>query len=402
MNNNQPSLATTATKGDILIVDDTLPNLRLLSTMLTENGYEVRGVPNGTMALTAVRSAPPDLILLDINMPKLDGYEVCRQLKADSETQGIPIIFISALDEVIDKVKAFSVGGVDYVTKPFQVAEILVRIENHLTIRRLQHQLQQTNAELSQTNAELQTTNAELRATNAALKATNQELDAFARTVAQDLKNPLTLITGQADRLKDELAQGDSFGAACRELLDQIEAGGQRSSRVIDSLLLLAWVRKGQVEQEVVAMGGIIEQAIENLTPLVNELEADLILPEQWPTVMGYGPWLEEVWTQYISNGLLYGGQPLRLEIGATPQVDGTIRFWVRDNGPGIAPEAQTKLFTEFTQLDEAEGERGLGLSIVRRIIERLGGTVGVESRVGQGSTFYFILPSAGGDNEFR
>lgn len=397
MNNHQPSLATTATKGDILIVDDTLPNLRLLSTMLTENGYEVRGVPNGTMALTAVRSAPPDLILLDINMPKLDGYEVCRQLKADPETRDIPIIFISALDEVIDKVKAFSVGGVDYVTKPFQVAEILVRIENHLTIQRLQHQLQRANAELSHTNADLQTANTELRATNAALQATNQELDAFARTVAQDLKNPLTLITGQADRLKDRLAQGESLGTVCRELLDRIEEGGQRSSRVIDSLLLLAWVRKGQVEQEAVAMGGIIKQVIENLTPLVNEMKADLVLPEQWPTVRGYGPWLEEVWTQYISNGLLYGGQPPRLEIGATPQVDGAIRFWVRDNGPGIAPEAQTKLFTEFTQLDEAEGERGLGLSIVRRIIERLGGTVGVESQVDQGSTFYFTLPSAGG-----
>ncbi len=397
MNDTQTNLSTTATKADILIVDDTLPNLRLLSTMLTENGYEVRGVPNGTMALTAVRSVPPDLILLDINMPKLDGYEVCRQLKAAPETRDIPIIFISALDEVIDKVKAFSVGGVDYVTKPFQIAEILVRIENHLTLRRLQNQLQQANADLSTTNAELEKTNEELRATNAALKASNQELDAFARTVAQDLKNPLTLITGQADYLKDRLAHGESFGSACRDLLDQIEAGGQRSSRVIDSLLLLAWVRKGQVNYEAVEMGGIIERARENLTTLIQEREATLILAERWPTVTGYAPWLEEVWTQYISNGVQYGGQPPRLEIGATPQVDGSIRFWVRDNGPGLSPEAQATLFTEFSQLDEADERHGLGLAIVRRIIEKLNGTVGVESKVGEGSTFYFTLPSAGG-----
>ena len=149
---NQPQAA----KGDILIVDDTLPNLRLLSTMLMEHGYEVRGVPNGAMALTVIRSSPPDLILLDINMPGLDGYEVCQQLKADPETQDIPVIFISALGEVLDKVRAFSVGGVDYVTKPFQIEEILVRIKTHLTIRNLQRELQQANEELARVNAALQ------------------------------------------------------------------------------------------------------------------------------------------------------------------------------------------------------------------------------------------------------
>jgi PleD family two-component response regulator len=149
---NQPQAA----KGDILIVDDTLPNLRLLSTMLMEHGYEVRGVPNGAMALTVIRSSPPDLILLDITMPGLDGYEVCQQLKADSETQDIPVIFISALGEILDKVRAFSVGGVDYVTKPFQIEEILVRIKTHLTIRNLQRELQQANEELARVNAALQ------------------------------------------------------------------------------------------------------------------------------------------------------------------------------------------------------------------------------------------------------
>ena len=149
---NQPQAA----KGDILIVDDTLPNLRLLSTMLMEHGYEVRGVPNGAMALTVIRSSPPDLILLDINMPGLDGYEVCQQLKAGPETQDIPVIFISALGEVLDKVRAFSVGGVDYVTKPFQIEEILVRIKTHLTIRNLQRELQQANEELARVNAALQ------------------------------------------------------------------------------------------------------------------------------------------------------------------------------------------------------------------------------------------------------
>lgn len=149
-------LQSSSPKGDILIVDDTLPNLRLLSTMLMEQGYEVRGVPNGTMALTVIRSIPPDLILLDINMPGLNGYEVCQQLKADPQTQEIPVIFISALDEVLDKVRAFAVGGVDYVAKPFQIEEILARVKTHLTLRSLQKQLQQANEELARVNAALQ------------------------------------------------------------------------------------------------------------------------------------------------------------------------------------------------------------------------------------------------------
>jgi PAS domain S-box-containing protein len=139
---------TNSTKGNILIVDDTPDNLRLLSTMLIEQGYEVRSVINGAMAIMGAKAEPPDLILLDINMPQMNGYEVCQHLKADTQTQEIPIIFISALEDVFDKLQAFSVGGVDYITKPFQVEEVLARIETHLTICRLQKQLKFQNQQL--------------------------------------------------------------------------------------------------------------------------------------------------------------------------------------------------------------------------------------------------------------
>jgi len=137
-------------KGNILIVDDTPGNLHLLSTMLTAQGYKVRSVINGEMALMGARAAPPDLILLDINMPDMDGYEVCQQLKADEQTCEIPIIFISALDRTLDKVKAFTVGGVDYISKPFQLKEVLARVKNHLELRNLQKQLQANNQQLQQ------------------------------------------------------------------------------------------------------------------------------------------------------------------------------------------------------------------------------------------------------------
>jgi putative two-component system response regulator len=135
-------------KADLLIVDDTPANLRLLSSMLTNQGYKVRSVINGAMALMAVKAAPPDLILLDINMPDMNGYEVCAQLKADDDLDEIPVIFISALDELQDKVKAFASGGVDYITKPFQIDEVTARVRTHLALRKAQLELEQARNEL--------------------------------------------------------------------------------------------------------------------------------------------------------------------------------------------------------------------------------------------------------------
>ena len=133
---------------DILVVDDTPANLHLLSNMLKERGYKTRPVPSGMLALQAALSDPPDLILLDIHMPEMNGFEVCQSLKADSRLKDIPVIFISALSEVLDKVKAFQVGGMDYITKPFQFDEVQARVEAHLKIRRLQEELEQHNRQL--------------------------------------------------------------------------------------------------------------------------------------------------------------------------------------------------------------------------------------------------------------
>jgi sigma-B regulation protein RsbU (phosphoserine phosphatase) len=143
------SPGTARSNGNILIVDDTPVNLRLLSQMLAEQGYHVRPVPNGPLALAAARAEPPDLILLDIRMPEMDGYQVCERLKADAQTRDIPIIFVSALDATQDKVKAFSAGGVDYVTKPFRTEEVLARVGTHLALRALHEQLLEANARMA-------------------------------------------------------------------------------------------------------------------------------------------------------------------------------------------------------------------------------------------------------------
>src|ERR687885_2508232 len=141
---------TSSTKVDILVVDDIPDNLRLLSTMLAERGYKVRKAISGQMAFISAKTALPDVILLDINMPGMNGYEVCTQLKADEQTRDVPVIFISALDDVLDKVKAFASGGVDYITKPFHAQEVIARVENQLTLVRQQKQLREQTVRLEQ------------------------------------------------------------------------------------------------------------------------------------------------------------------------------------------------------------------------------------------------------------
>ncbi|MEM9539679.1 MAG: adenylate/guanylate cyclase domain-containing protein [Cyanobacteria bacterium P01_E01_bin.42] len=163
--------------GDILAVDDVPNNLRILSSLLTKKGYKVRSVISGEMALKAAKSAPPDLILLDINLPRMDGYEVCQRLKSDEITRDIPVIFISALNDVLDKVKAFGVGGVDYITKPFQFAEVLVRVENQLRFRRLQKELESQNDRLAAEIRDRVTAEAALQASEAELRALFAAMD---------------------------------------------------------------------------------------------------------------------------------------------------------------------------------------------------------------------------------
>jgi predicted ATPase/signal transduction histidine kinase/tRNA A-37 threonylcarbamoyl transferase component Bud32 len=232
----------------------------------------------------------------------------------------------------------------------------------------------------------------ELHRANESLTASNAELDAFARTVAHDLKNPLGAMVGYSEYLLENLPDVDMDEIV--GVVENLRRASHTATNIIDELLLLSGVRKQQVQRAPLDMAAIIAQVEQRMLYMLREYGGELVVPERWPAALGYAPWIEEAWTNYISNGLKYAGP--RLVLGADEPVDGQVRFWVRDSGPGIDEEAQGKLFAEFSRLETVRAEgHGLGLSIVRRIIERLGGRVGVESKVGAGSLFYFTLPAA-------
>lgn len=386
---------TDASGANVLIVDDTPFNLRFLSDILSREGYVTYTAPDGEQALKLAQTLSLDLVLLDIMMPGLSGYEVCGELKTNEKTRDIPVIFLSALNQELDKVQAFAIGGVDYITKPFQVKEVLARIETHLTLRRLQKSMEEKNISLQQEIAERKLAEEALQRQTDELEARNAELDAFAHTVAHDLKTPLTAVVGFSDLLQKRYSQisVERLG----ETLAIIAQNGRRMANIINEMLLLASVRQmNEVPITALDMGSIVDAARERLVDMLKEHAVQISPPDFWPAAYGYGPWIEEVWVNYLSNAVKYGGTPPHITVGATPQPPNMVRFWVHDNGNGLTEEEQVHLFTAFTRLGQTAVEgHGLGLSIVQRIVTRLNGEVGVESVAGEGSTFFFTLPVA-------
>lgn len=401
-------------KDILLIVDDMPDNISVLFNFLTRANFEVLVAPNGKQALRVAEYAHPDLILLDVMMPEMDGFEVCQALKAQATTQNIPIIFMTALSDTGEKVRGLSLGAADYITKPIQHEEVLARINTHIKLNKLQRQLIEQNQQLQEeicfrrdAEASLRSTaellsqrTIELQERNEELEKRNLELDAFAHMVAHDLKNPLNAMISLAKWLMTICVSEQQSDLRRIEILNRIIRSGEKMLSIINALLKLAGISKqAKVEIKPLNMTEIVEQVIQQRLTLFSNSKEVIKLPEQWPTAKGYEPWVEEIWANYLTNGLKYGGQPPRLELGAdegtTVETVGMLRFWVRDNGPGLTLEEQKQLFTPFTRLhkERAEGH-GLGLSIVQQIVERLGGQAGVESRPGEGSLFYFTLPA--------
>ena len=357
----------------VLIAEDDYLVSEMIKVELQKVGYAVVGeAMSGLEAVEKTASLQPDVVLMDIKMPDMDGLEATRRIYEYCPT---PVVVLTAY-ETADLVKEASAAGVGaYLVKPSNAREI----ERAITIAMARF-------------GDLM----ELRRLNTKLQVRNEELDAFAHTVAHDLRNPLSLIMGFAGVLEEHnTTLPDEEREKC---LSAIVRNGHKMSNIINELLVLAEVRQAETRPEPLEMASIVAEALQRLAFVIEERQAEIILPDTWPVPLGYPLWVEEVWVNYLSNAIKYGGQPPRVELGATVQADGYVCFWIRDNGDGIPPEKQAHLFTVFTRLDRTRAQgHGLGLSIVRRIVEKLGGQVGVESEMGRGSVFTFTLP--GGEN---
>lgn len=354
----------------VLIAEDDYLVRTLLKGILFQLGYTIAGeAADGEKAVELTCSLRPDVVLMDIAMPKLDGVEATQKIQASCPT---PVVVLTAYEASDLLERASAAGASAYLLKPPNAGQIeraiitaLARFADMMTLR--QYALE--------------------------LKQRNEELDAFAHTVAHDLKNPLGLIITGMGYLRDEDLPKDQAS----ELIQMICHSADKMKEIVESLLLLARVRQQEVTTKPLDMGTIVSEVLAQSNRKIEELQADIILPQTWPVALGYAPWIEQVWTNYLSNALKYGGQPPQVELGAIVLEDDrpTVRFWVRDNGNGLAPEDQARLFVPFSRLHSSIQGHGLGLTIAQRIVQKLGGHVGVESQVGHGSTFFFTLPQS-------
>jgi signal transduction histidine kinase len=373
--------------ASVLVVDDNPANLDLLAQILGARGYRVRAVPSGAMALSSARLSPPDLILLDIKMPDLDGYATCQALKAEAATRDIPVIFISALDEAWDKVKAFQAGGSDYLTKPFYAEEVLVRARHQILLRRLQASLQERSASLAAANLEL----LEL----------GKFKERFTAMVVHDLRSPLTSIGVILEALP---LQADP---AARERLAGL--GQQALRNLLDLVNNLMEVSRGtereiQVQAEPVRLPDLVQWAREAFLPQLEarRLRLDLAVAPDLPVLQADPKLVQRAVGNLVGNAIKF--TPVGGEIGLHVGVLACYgveerRSWlalsVKDSGRGIPEQELPFIFDPFHQVRVKDGNAGfgLGLAIVQRIMAAHRGRATVQSREGAGSTFTLLFP---------
>ncbi|RMG94467.1 MAG: hybrid sensor histidine kinase/response regulator [Chloroflexi bacterium] len=353
----------------ILVAEDDFLVSEMVSGMLEELGYTIVGkATNGQEAIEKNQKLRPDIVVMDVQMPGMSGIQAAEIIQQTSPT---PVVILTAHESQELVNQASRAGIAAYLLKPPDSRTL----ERAITIALARFQdLQQ------------------MRAINQELLNSNQELDSFAHTVAHDLQNPLSLVIGFSELL---IQNYDEYSDAERkDLLKTINRNAHKLSNIIDELLLLAGVRNAEVVLEPFDLKLTALEAKMRLSDMIEDYQAEVVIPDEMPMALGHAPWVEEVWVNYLSNGIKYGGQPPRLEIGAEVCGD-YVRCWVQDNGEGIDPAELDKLFVPFNQLKQVRTKgHGLGLSIVHRIVTRLNGEVGVESMPGKGSRFWFTLPN--------
>ncbi len=406
----------------ILVVDDLAENRDLLQECLQKYGYQTLSAGNGQEALEAVASGAPDLILLDVLMPKLDGYEVCRRLKAREETAFIPIVMLTALHDLKDRIRGIEAGADEFLSKPFNVPELLTRVRSLLRVKALHDQVASYNRRLEEMVAER---TAALQAALRDLQEMDRLKSEFLTNISHELRTPLTPIKGYLPAiLRGELG---SLSPGQRQALEIVLRSVDRLHRLINNLLTFMQWESGRIDLrlEPVALQVVCEPALAQVAPAAAEKGVELRaeLPGDIPAVWADATALSEALGHLVENAVKFtpaGGQvvvsarrvpspPGRLGHASSPLGDATqappdprrdcVDIAVRDTGIGIQSSALPKIFDQFYQADASttrqHGGTGLGLAIVRRILDAHGASIVVESQLEKGTTFTIRLRPA-------
>ncbi|MFZ1684599.1 MAG: hybrid sensor histidine kinase/response regulator [Candidatus Zixiibacteriota bacterium] len=360
------------TGPSLVVVDDNPKNLKLLEGMLKGSDYQVRLFPRAQLALAAAIKTPPDLFLLDINMPEMDGYQMCAALKADPTLADIPVIFLSALTETTDKVKAFEQGGVDYITKPFHIEEVRVRIETHLQIRRQRLLLEKSYQQL---------------------KDLEKLRDSLVHMIVHDMRTPLTVIYNGADLMFR--TDGATLSEKGTRWLTSIQHRTGELIEMVNSLLDISKFESGQMTLNCTRFD--IAALVQKITTDFSSIQTHHITS----VLSGESVWITadeslvaRVIQNLVGNAIKYAPKGTDVQILLAQSHD-TVSVSVVDQGPGIPPEHRARVFDKFFQIGQAKNSSGLGLAFCKLAIDAHGGKISVDAGEAVGSTFSFWLPSA-------
>jgi signal transduction histidine kinase len=386
-----------AARSTVLIIDDTPDNVAVLAEHLVGHGFSVMVAQDGEEGIGRAQFGRPDLILLDVMMPGMDGFETCRRLKDDPRTRDIPLIFMTALAEIGDKIRAYKAGGVDYVTKPFHAAEVLARVNTHLSLQAMRRQMAERNLQLQQEIAVRQKAEEVLAQRSQELARSNAELEQMAYVASHDLQEPLRMVASYLQLL--EQRYGARLDADAHEFIGFAVDGAKRMRALIDDLL--SYSRLGTKAQPLrpTDCNAAMQVALRSLGPAIAESGAQIDCAAL-PVVMGDAAQLTQLFQNLLANAIKFRGGPApRIAVWAETE-DGCWRFAVRDNGIGIAPEYFGRIFEMFQRLHSrsAYPGTGIGLAICKKIVERHGGRIWVESAPEQGALFQFTLPQVSGE----
>ena len=391
---------TTLPKDTILIVDDIQENVSVLYRFLSDEGFKALVAKNGKQVFKLLQFAHPDLILLDVMMPPgIDGFEVCKILKSQEETRNIPIIFMTALTDTVDKVKGFELGAADYITKPIQQREVLARINAHLNIYKLQKQLAEQNKTLQQQNETLETVVEALQQAKFTAEEANLTKSQFLANMSHELRTPMNAIIGYSELLKEEAE--DLHVDNLISDLDKINLAGKHLLDLINDILDISKIETGKMEfcPKTFDIQTVLNEVI-TLTQFhlkANNLEVSC--SNDIGTMYTDPVKIRQVLFNLLSNANKFTEQGIIKLIVSKEHEQETewIKFMVSDTGIGMTPEQQQQIFQAFTQIDTSftrkYGGTGLGLTLTKRFVDMMQGTISVESELGQGSSFTIHLP---------